>query len=459
MAWSRFSKKSKVLDLDRFAEIFGLNPVAFNGATFEPVCHYGCMTGCNEFWYQGPHQAGSSVVTRDDLANAIAEAERDLAAFWGIPIYPQEKCVILPYNGGCGPARDYVYNSLYYGRPLIGTSRVPAETRRNQGLYVINDEPVLAWGRQSVAELGTVPVQIYDRNGDLYTSKNNVDCPKRILLEVEVESCVLECEIEVYHVGHVCDRAYKIHSPRIEIADGIASIEIDPWVAIRPELYEEPADCGICLNNNMSPIIDLLSPATYPDELVVVRRYFDRTVAAAQFGWRGNPGCSCGSCDICQLNYCPGCVVGNTYGVKGAVQAVRGTWNTEEEQWCTDSSCQACSRDPDFVKLYYWHGYTSDPGCDSTCFDSSEAEQIVALLAAARLPKAVCQCTCDRTTDRFAELQATMNYSNRNEGSYFLTLKLADNPFGTRRGEVDAFRKALEIKNMMPGGMVSTGAF
>lgn len=461
MAWSRFSTKAKVLTLDRFAEIYGLNPVAFNQATFEPVCHYGCMTGCNEFWYQGPHQIGASHVTRDDLAQLIVQAERDLANFLGFPICPEEKCITMPYNGGCGPAMNYAANQ-YYGWLPGGSTRALAQSGRRDGLYVISDSPVLAWGRQTLLELATVPTEIYDRNGDLYTTKNMVDCPSRVHLEVEVDSCVSACELEVYHVSNVGDNAYRLHNPRIQIVDGIAQIDIEPWLAVRPELWEEPAECGICLYPGVetSPILDLLLPAAYPAEFVVTRRYFDRTIAAAQFGWHGTLGCSCGVCDICRLTYCPGCVVSGISPVPGVVKAMRGSWNATEEAWCASSTCTACARDPDFVKIYYWHGYSADNGCAvGPCFDCSEIEDIVAMMVAARLPRKVCQCTCNITTDRFESLQETMNFSSRDSGTYFLSLDLANNPFGTRRGEVDAFRRAAQLRHRVTGGMVTTGAY
>lgn len=456
MAYSRHLARGKVLSLDRFAEIYGLNLVAFNQGTFEPVCHYGCLTGCNEFWYQGAYQAGASHVTRDDLAQAIVQAERDLANFWNMPICPEEKCVVLPYNGGCGN----VYNNSYGSYTTYGSYGSPRATGRNYGLYLINDDPVLALGRQCLTELCTADAVIYDRNGDEYTTKNNVDCPQKVVLECEAVTGMVCEEVEVYHVDHVGERIYRVEPRRVTIREGVLTIEIDPWLAVRPELWDDTAECGICLSNNTAPILDLLDPAAYPDALVVTRRFFDPALPAAEFGWRGNPGCSCGSCSICQLSTCPGCLVGNAYPAPGAVQVARARWDTDTLAWVADTTCQACSREPDYVKLYYWHGYTSWSRCVApAAFDCTEAETIVAMLAASRLLKHVCHCSCDKAADRLEDLQATMNFSNRNEGSYFISMDLVNNPFGTRRGEVDAYRRAWAIKQNMRGGVVTTGAF
>jgi hypothetical protein len=459
MAFSRYLSAGKVLTLDRFAELFGLNQVAFNQGTFEPVCHYGCMTGCNEFWYQGPYQAGASHVTRDDLAQAIVQAERDLANFWSMPICPEEKCVILPYNGGCGLGDNRSYGSyMTYGS--YGSPYAPSLSPRQYGLYLIPNDPVMALGRQSLVELCTAETIIYDRNGDAYTTKNNVDCPKRVVLECEAVDGLDVSEVEIYHTGHLGDRAYRVEPSSVVLSEGILTIEIDPWRAVRPELWENPAECSICLTSNSAPILDLLDPNAYPDEFIVARRFFDPSLPAVEFGWHGNTGCACGECDICALAYCPGCLVGDTSQLSGSVRAMRARWDEDLETWCGDTDCHPLSRQPDFVKIYYWYGYTASQGyCTApAAFDCREAEQIIAMLAASRLLKTVCHCVCDKAADRFGDLQVTMNYTSRNEGSYFISMSLLENPFGTRRGEVDAYRKALAIKKNMRGGMVTTGA-
>lgn len=457
MAWSRHSKKIKALSLDRFAEIFGLNQVAFNQGTFVPAANYGCPK-CNEFWYQSAFQAGQHHVTRDELAVAILSAERDLANFWGFPIVPEEKCAILPYNGGCAAAGGY-YDSWPATRAI--TLLPPVRRPRYDNLYVINDEPIFAWGRQALTEVDNPALVIIDQNGDPYTVKNTVDYPRYLTATVPVGDIDPTCEFEIYRGGHGGQPEHRLREARVERDGDNLVIELDPWLAIRPELWENPAECNICTNSGSTPILDLLDPAVFIHSIVVMRRFFDDTVNGAEFGWRGSDACGCGTggCTICELSTCPGCILHDAFSTETAVQIVRARWDGDEEQWVADSDCGACRREPDFVKVYYWHGYTSSPHCDERCVDTSEVEEIVAMMAAARLPKAVCTCKCNQGYDRFGELQASMNFSDRNSGSYFITTELVGNPFGTRRGEVDAYRKALAIKNRRRGGTVTTGAW
>jgi hypothetical protein len=468
MAYSRY--ETKYLCLDRFSEIFGLNNVAFNQGTFEPRCHYGCMSGCDEFWYQNPWQIGGNKVTRDDVALAIQQAETDVEDFLGIPLCPEEHCITLPYNGTCFGRNTALLRSTQYGMlPTYANEwrswHLPKQRPRGD-LYFIPHCPIWTFGRET-RDVVCSEAEAYaiDQNGLPYLTDDGDRCPRWVTANCLADGIGFdECELEVYVGGHANEPVYKLCGVEWILVENdvtmqtTISFRIDAWRGVKPELLEEPGSCGICLNENRPPVINLLDPNSYIESVDIVRRYFDKTKPSVEFGWEGAGGCSCGRCDICTLKYCPGCLVGDSRQSEQFVLAFPASY-TEENGWCHDPACGKCDREPDFVRLYYWHGYM-DRKCStaSPCFDCHELEQLIAQIAAARLLKPVCHCTCERNM-WFEDLQRDMNISSRNEGSYFITADLMRNPLGFRRGEVNAYTRLLQIKENLCQGNVTTGAF
>lgn len=465
---ARSNYPTKYLCLDRWAEIFGLNPVAFNQGTFEPVCHYGCMSGCDEFWYQNTTQVGTHKTTRDDLALAIQQAERDIEDFLGIPLCPQEFCVTLPYNGTCFGS-NLAHNRREYGGMATYKNEwrswhLPKQRPRGD-LYYIPHCPIFPYGRQNVKTIAKErAANLITSTGAPYTN-DGVNCPRWLTASYEAVGLDFnECELEVYVGGHAGDPAYKICNatwtitPVPDFPTAILTMRIDAWLGVKDELLDAPGKCGICINENRPPVFNLLDPDTYIESVDLVRRFFDKTLPSVQFGWEGSGGCSCGKCDICTVRLCGGCLVGDTRQHPQMVLAFPARYD-ETDGWCHDATCGKCDREPDFVKIYYWHGYM-DKNCSdqSPCFDCHELEQLIAQVAMARLMKGVCSCTCEKH-EYFDDLKQDLNLSSRNEGSYFITADLVRNPLGFRRGEVNAYTRLLQIKQNLCQGNVTTGAF
>ncbi|NIQ99586.1 MAG: hypothetical protein GTN78_05215, partial [Gemmatimonadales bacterium] len=77
-----------LLSLDSFATVMGVNPSHFNGAAHSTVTPI-IDNACNDLWPQFAWQAGDRV-SRDELAQEIANAERDIADFinyWPAPVW------------------------------------------------------------------------------------------------------------------------------------------------------------------------------------------------------------------------------------------------------------------------------------------------------------------------------------------------------------------------------------
>ncbi len=77
-----------LLSLDRFASIFGINPVHFNGGDGDSIAIFKLQGTCNDFWPQYNWQYNDRL-SREELARAIYSAEEDLARVLGYYPAPQ----------------------------------------------------------------------------------------------------------------------------------------------------------------------------------------------------------------------------------------------------------------------------------------------------------------------------------------------------------------------------------
>ena len=123
----------------------------------------------------------------------------------------------------------------------------------------------------------------------------------------------------------------------------------------------------------------------------------------------------------------------------------------DDGEW-EQSSFTEC-RDPDTVSLYYYSGAYSNRWLNGdTCepMDNYWA-QIIAWLATARLERPFC--SCGNVEALGAWLREDM--VKIGDTSFNITTDDLMNPFGTRRGEVEAWRKVNKVyKRRVTGGCI-----
>ena len=100
------------------------------------------------------------------------------------------------------------------------------------------------------------------------------------------------------------------------------------------------------------------------------------------------------------------------------------TWTS---QWC----CGYC--DPDRVKLRYLAGYPLANGQMDRAF-----QQIVARLAAAALKRRIC--ACREQNEKLHDVQQDLTLESTQSERYNVPTEQLNNPFGTRRGHVQAWK-------------------
>jgi hypothetical protein len=117
------------------------------------------------------------------------------------------------------------------------------------------------------------------------------------------------------------------------------------------------------------------------------------------------------------------------------------SYDDEEGAWA--GGCLSVCRDPDFVKLWYYSGLIDDGYLAGTSQDplSNWMAMSIAQIATARLQKPLCACSnVTALADEWRQ-----DVSRLGEGGSMLSPAALDNPFGTRRGEVLAWKRMSKL--------------
>lgn len=200
--------------------------------------------------------------------------------------------------------------------------------------------------------------------------------------------------------------------------------------AVKPILYDNPTQAGT----------QELDPAT-ADNFISLPRLYRRytnsngvTIPTAAVLFEFDNACGCAGCG-CNGQGLPYTRLGqatNWDARTGEVVVYPATFNAETEVWTPSMFC-GCHL-PDRVRVRYYAG--DDDAC--------KWDTIVARLAAAELARPICACT---TANReLARWQFDLARSaGANDEQYVLSPNDLDNPLGTRRGQVYAYKDVLRL--------------
>lgn len=411
-----------LLSLDRWASILGINPAHFNGAYSD--ISMALTEACQEIWFQHAWQA-TDRVSREDVAAAIMEAEADIAkvlGYWPAPKWMVEEVHQYPQ----------FYRPDYGTYGMIGSSGKPITLRADYGR-------VIAPGRRAVTRIALASSVAYtdaDLDGAMDTA--TITC---------ATTATNIGEVKVYWAGHGGAPEWEIRQPRTKtLAAGTFTATYWVWQLLDPDLWEALLPAG-----GLTAIDFMLVtvPPIY-DNLVatvdVYREFNDVTDVSATVYWEptadsASCGCSGSGCSACLLTTQDGCVhVSDSRN--GLLAPAIAEYTLADDTWT--SLAPAVSRDPDFVKISYYAGELDDAYKSGTAWEplSNWWAQTIAYLAAARLEKPVCD--CQYVSRKVNELQRDLSFSNA-DGAYGMDPGLLRNPFGTRYGEVYAWRRVSSL--------------
>lgn len=420
-----------LLSLPRFARIMGINPVHFQGGVGENVFPIG-SNACNDVWPRMSWQAGDRV-SHEDLAYAIEEAEQDIAR------------VLRHYPAPVWISQEAHKYPKFYRTDLQRLNGVDA-SGSGVGLQT-NWGKVISPGRRAVSLIGTATVAggtlVYsDEDGDGFTETATI-----VLPTTQTDAC----ELKVYYTGSGGAQEWEIRPERSkEISGGNVTFVFQSWLFINPDLQAEyPTTEGFTA-------IDLTTTANYVTSVQVYREYTDTTATSARFFWepehRGIQAfctvCSGAGCPVCSLTYQDGC-----FHIRdaetGVVVPTTATYDATDGQWEGDN--YTVCRDPDEVTLWYYAGSLDEYNLrGSSCrMLSNRLARAIAWLATARLERPLC--SCNVVTALSTKLMRDLALAGAE--SYMLNENALDNPFGTRYGEVYAWRYVQNIAEHSMGGV------
>lgn len=415
-----------LLSLDVWARIMGVTPPHFNQATGTTV--FPLIGECGDVWWSDSW-VNADQVSRNDLALAIADAEHDIAmalGYWPAPIW--------------------IYGEPHpYPRPYrpdtYGTSL--GVRWQHKSLQTKNGK-IVSPGVRAVEEIDPRAAVVYsDPDGDGYSERATVTV---------ATTYTNACELKCYFDGHNGEQIWEIRPPRsVTITGGNVIFTFDAWLLLDPDQWE------VFPTSDDMHAIDLEAIANYVTTVEVYREYTDTTAASAEFLWENDPqsgftatvcGCCGGSgCEICTLTTQDGCIHIRDVDL-GLVVPTPATYDTDSAAWAatTWSKC----REPDQVRIHYYAGnqsreYMRGLTCDPL---SKELAQAIAWLSTARLERPIC--ACNNSHVLAMDLKRDLAFTPADGGNYILSDDDLSNPFGTRKGEVMAWRKVSKLIERTP---------
>lgn len=414
-----------LLPLDTFRAILGYQPWWFYGFASEaariPV-NSKCNTIITEYAWQNADMLG-----RSDMRRGIEHAEDRLLEQLGYAIAPHYAADTVPYPRFIDQREMFINqdDGTYRWRSVFA-----------------NEKKVQKVGVEAFTLLGTVAVTYSDLDGD--------GLNESFSLTVAAPDIADLSEIAVYFnatdrfTGEGPAERWRIQPVRVVLAGGTATITgQNAWILGRPILYESAT---FTINTPLDP----LTAANFAQTLDVYRRYcnpngqtFDTSQALLIWetppytGW--NVGC-CGSAvftppqnstDAASQAYALA-RAGVRNGDIGALGVGEAVYDSTSAQWI-GVNWLTCWRPPERVTLRYEAGWP----LDKNGHVARQWAEPTARLAVAEMQRR--PCGCDVANREWYDWAFDMSRAGGNE-SYTISREDLVNPFGTRRGHIDAWR-------------------
>jgi hypothetical protein len=411
-----------LLSIHRWAKIMGVAPLHFAGA-YTPGLSPMVMpveATCSSIWYRYDWQAHDQV-SHYQLAEAIASAENDIATFvgyWPAPVFVLEEEHVYP--------RPYLVEAYGTGINLRGQLKA----------LKVDYGKITGTGRRKATLVANASVAggtlVYtDADGDGYEETATIAVPTTVTDPKE---------IKLYFAGYSGQIEWEVRPVRkITITGGNVEIILDSWLLIKPELYEAfPGSDGL-------DAIDVSDTSNYEASVDVYQETLDGTLDAAEFYWEPAqtpcPTCSGAGCAACGSTVQGGCVHVRDRSI-GLLAPIPASYSESDGQWQAES--WDGSREPDRVRFWYQAGERAQEYLRGTSFDplSNQWARLIAFMAASRLERP--PCACGNVIALHAYLSEDLARSSR-EQSFVTPFAMLENPFGTRRGEIMAWRRLAKL--------------
>lgn len=392
------------LTLSTFARYMGMHPLHFWQVRLETNPH------CDSIMFQHEWQTADHV-SREEIARAILAAETKIENELKYRLAPCWE--VDEWHGSHRPYQSELVN--------LNSSDIRGfrQTVRADWGYLIS-------GGIEAKELiqSGVAIVYTDVDGDGYFETATVSV---------ATTAVDKNEICVFYPDEDGADSWEIRDTKVVISAGTATITFKRELAVIPEkldLYDIEGAEAIGTED-----------ADFLEEVDVYRRYNDPQTQASLL-WEPFAGGFCGLCNglgcgACAYSIQGGCLILRGDPRQSVVGYWPGTWNVDDDVF--ESEPWAAGRQPDIVRLYYYSGWR---GKNESYISrmAPEWESIVAHMAAAMLDRPPCDCA-KGDWSRWREDLTLISGDEDGKPFYRQPEGILDNPFGSRRGEVDAWRK------------------
>ena len=411
-----------LLSLEEFRQIVRMHPYHFWQLADEELVPV--TSSCGDLIYEDDWM-DAEAMSRQSVLEAIARAEAKLAEHLHYDVAPRYRTSLVSYPSLGDESLTRGYPSDSQGR--MTSLRLPYSR-------------TLALGYRRSELIGTAAVILKDANRDTL--------PESFTLLVTLPDGLTDPEkLAVYFSeGDRVDAMapmsrWRVRPVSIRIADGQATITGRVWTIVRPEHY------GVVTNIQQG--IDPTDDAAYADRLDVHYEYLDPngiTVddCQATLIWEVNPY-PAWACVGATSPYTPNATDPAALGKAAAragirhastglvtpVEAVRDATTGEWRQvrWSTDYQ-------PDRVEVRYLAGLSTVDQAMRRYW-----QQTTVYLALAELEGPIC--ACESVSQRLHHWQFDLARSGGAEGESYgaISPNDLDNPFGTRRGHVESWKR------------------
>lgn len=394
--------------LDSFAKWGSVDPISLFGGK---VVGLFPDQSCRGPWPRHNWQQ-LGVMSREDILNAVLEAEKIIRNHLGYPVAPmwiRDQEIRMPRHHN---RQTYRTNATTAGGREIG--------------FPLGDGYLIEFGTRATEEIGLGADVVYsDEDGDSFSETATIT--------IAGDFTTYDWrEIFVYHPGKSADPRWQIRWPEsVTVTDTEMTIVIKVWLLVDPDVDSEFPGAGgyngidMSSGDNLISTVDVYRVYNSPNQVPPVTAIWepkpdtDSSTAGQLF-------------DITQAMYARPRSENLGYGVLVPATYDAGTDAYTQADWLV-------SRKPDRLKASYYAGYVSDEYREGLTQDPLDAglREALIYLAVARTDYEWCGCD----TGMIANLREDLAFSSEQGNFLAIMPQIEACPFGTRRGEWMAWNK------------------
>lgn len=391
-----------LLSLDRFARVMGVHPLHFNGVYVQDLAP---ATTCGQPLVQYDWQTADGV-SRESIAVAIADAESRLAQWLGFKPLPSFE--LDERHGFVRPADP---------------SLMRASLMQADGLAIATQ---LDWGYVVAGGIEKRdPIQL---NVNVTYSDGDADGYKETATIAVGTTVTDPNEIIIAFPGEGGMVEWEIRPIRVSIAGGVATITARREQLVNPSTQESmvTGTRGVdgSVDANFAPRVDVYRAWHDPSQQV-------------QFLWE-NPGSACG----CNSSACQACYIGAQFGCSivrdyrlGLISGIPAVWDDLAQAYA--ATTYFVPRAPDKARWWYRAGYRDTTQLRPFRDMDRRWERAISIFAASMLERPFCGCKSAESITHYWQEDLGMSTTDH---SFRVGQKWLDNPLGTTRGAIEAWR-------------------